>query len=83
MAFMNKAAADFFDAAYLAETIASELATAAYHLGRKGNTIVARALLEEARRHTVQAVRLRAQVRSTAKRSHVKIDRARLSPGHE
>ena len=61
MASMNEAAADFLEAAYLAETIASELAAAADYLSKKGNAVVARALLEEARRHTVQTIRLRAQ----------------------
>jgi len=51
---MNEAAADLLEAAYLAEAIASELAAAADYLGKKGNAVVARALLEEARRHTVQ-----------------------------
>jgi hypothetical protein len=58
---MNRAATDLLDTAYLAETIASELAAAAEHLGKKGNAVAARALLKEARRHTIQAVWLRAQ----------------------
>ena len=58
---MNKAAADFIEAACLAETIASELAAAADYLSKKGNAVVARAPLKEARRHTVQAIRLRTQ----------------------
>ena len=58
---MNEAAADLLEAAYLAETIASEFAAAADYLSKKGNAVVARALLKEARRHTVQAIRLRAQ----------------------
>jgi hypothetical protein len=68
MAFMNKAAADFIEAACLAETIASELAAAADYLSKKGNAVVARALLKEARHHTVQAIRLRAQSGSYAGR---------------
>jgi hypothetical protein len=58
---MDNAAADFFDTAYLAETIASELATAADYLGKRGNAVVAQALLREARRHSIQAIQLRAQ----------------------
>jgi hypothetical protein len=58
---MNRAATDPLDTAYLAETIASELAAAADHLGNKGNAVAARALLKEARHHTIQAVWLRAQ----------------------
>src|SRR3954452_16752809 len=60
-AAMNRAATDLLDTAYLAETIASELAAAADHLSKKGNAVVAQALLKEARRHTVQAIRLRGQ----------------------
>jgi len=57
---MNDAAADFFHTAQLAETIASDLATAAVSISGKGNS-VARALLKEARRHTIHAIWLRAQ----------------------
>ena len=48
-------------AAELAENIASELATAADTLAKQGQTKAVRALLEEARRHAVEAIRLRAQ----------------------
>src|SRR3954452_8131917 len=46
-AAMDNAAAGFLDAAYLAESTASELTAAADYLGRRGNTAVARALLRE------------------------------------
>ena len=65
---MNEAAADLLEAAYLAETIASELAAAADHLGKKGNALAARALLKEARRHTIQALWLRAQAGAQRRR---------------
>jgi hypothetical protein len=65
---MNRAATDLLDTAYLAETIASELAAAADHLGKKGNAVAARALLKEARRHTIQALWLRAQAGAQRRR---------------
>ena len=69
-AAMNRAATDLLDTAYLAETIASELAVAADHLGKKGNAVAARALLKEARRHTIQALWLRAQAGAQRRREH-------------
>ena len=67
---MNRAATDLLDTAYLAETIASELAAAADHLGKKGNAVAARALLKEARRHTIQALWLHAQAGAQRRRMH-------------
>jgi hypothetical protein len=60
---MNDAGTDPLMTAHLAEEVASELAAAADHLGKKGKVVAARALLEEARRHNVQAIRSRAQAR--------------------
>ena len=58
---MDNAAAGFLDAAYLAESTASELTAAAEYLDRRGNTAVARALLRKAKRHSALATQLRAQ----------------------
>ena len=51
-------------AAELAENIASEMAVAADALAKQGKIDTVRALLEEARRHTVEAIRLRAQAKA-------------------
>ena len=51
-------------AAELAENIASEMAVAADALAKQGKIDAVRALLEEARRHTVEAIRLRAQAKA-------------------
>jgi hypothetical protein len=47
-------------AASIAEGVAKDLASAADHLDQMGRTVIAQALLEQARRHRVQAIRLRA-----------------------
>ena len=47
-------------AASIAESVATDLASAASHLAQIGRTVVAQALLQQARRHRVQAIRLRA-----------------------
>ena len=47
-------------AASIAEAVATDLASAADHLAQTGRTVVAQALLQQARRHRVQAIRLRA-----------------------
>ncbi|WP_336492143.1 hypothetical protein [Methylobacterium nigriterrae] len=60
---MTPSSADLLSAAALAECIATELASAADALATKGKRQAVRVLLEEARRHTVEAIRLRAQAR--------------------
>ena len=47
-------------AAWIAEGVATDLASAAEHLAEMERTVVAQALLQQARRHRVQAIRLRA-----------------------
>jgi hypothetical protein len=59
---------DLITAASLAEDIVSELVAVADTLGYRGNTVIAVALLKEARRHNVQAIRLRAQAGARRKR---------------
>jgi hypothetical protein len=49
-------------AASIAEGVATDLASAADHLAQMGRTVVSQALLEQARRHRMQAIRLRALV---------------------
>jgi hypothetical protein len=47
--------------AALADSIATELARAAHHLGGQGQPATAEALLRQARHNRVQALRLRAE----------------------
>ncbi|GEP05634.1 hypothetical protein [Methylobacterium oxalidis] len=60
--------AELIAAAEMAESIVSEMAAAADALTKKGKAAAVRALLEEARRHTAEAIRLRAQAAALQQR---------------
>jgi hypothetical protein len=69
-AAVNPSVADLLSAAALAENISCELAVAAEKLSQQGKTQAVRPLLEEARRHTLEALRLRSQAGSTLERAN-------------
>lgn len=48
--------------AALADSIATEMALAAYHLAAQGQAATAEVLLQQARHNRIQALRLRAEV---------------------
>jgi hypothetical protein len=66
---VNPSVAELLSAAALAENIACELAVAAEKLTKQGKTQAVRPLLEEARRHTIEALRLRSQAGRTLQRA--------------
>jgi len=76
---VNPSPDDLLSAAALAESIASEMTKAADTLAKQGKAAAVRALLAEARHHTVEAIRLRAQAAALRKASEAK-PRARGQP---
>ena len=65
--------------AVLAESIATVMARAAYHLAAQGQAATAEALLQQARHNRIQALRLRAEARAERCLKISRADRIRWS----